>query len=624
MKRKSVLPIAVIDAETEGFGEQRNLKPFAWGFYDGAYFKRFWGDDATQQLLAFLNDIPPHQIFAHNGGRFDFMFFMECLSGAPLIIGNRIVDCSLGCHTLSDSFARIPVALERFGEKITIDYRKFEREKRENPETKKEILEYLERDCRLLYKVIFNWIEENGRQSSTMASAAFKDCLASMNTPKLKKRLSPHQDERMRTFYYGGRVQPFVSGVHKADLKSLDVNSMYPHVMCVYDHPLSADPADWLREKDLHHDTDFAVVTGWSKGALPVRSTTGKGLLFPSGYGTFYATGHEIRMAIHHRRFKLDQVLHAHRCTVRGDFRKFIEPVYARRMAYKDTGNIMMVEFCKLTMNGSYGKFALNPRKFKEYIFVPPHLRGDYETYMKTDGETGKQTLCILVDGKEYQCCKPGAANQMWRFQRDRDDIENSFRNVATAASITGAARAQLLDGLCRSENIVYCDTDSIICGTSHVEINDKLLGHWKNEGAGNEILIGGKKLYALLGEEAQTQKDIADRIKRFGVPDEKLEQRIKRFGKSQKAICEKINQQAIRTIKLASKGARLNIDEMRRVALGETIEYTPLAPTFNLFGEQNYIPRNIRLTNADLIKPFPSEITKRDLNGGLERIDVI
>jgi hypothetical protein len=295
---------------------------------------------------------------------------------------------------------------------------------------------------------------------------------------------------------------------------------------------------------------------------------------------------------------------------------------------YKETGNTMMTEFSKLTMNGSYGKFALNPRKFKEYVFVPPAQRGEYETYIKTDAQTGKQTLCILHEGKEYECCKPGKSDQMWRFKRDRDDIDNCFRNVATAASITGAARAQLLDGLCRSQNVAYCDTDSIICEKTDLNINEKVLGHWKNEGSGNEILIGGKKLYALLGDEAQTQKDILDRIKRFGVPEDTIERKIKNLcktqAKEQMALYEKINKEAIRTVKLASKGARLNVSEMRAVAMGETVTYQPVAPTFDMFGEQCYIDRNIRMTNKDLIKPFPDEITSKDIRGGLERIGVI
>jgi hypothetical protein len=38
------------------------------------------------------------------------------------------------------------------------------------------------------------------------------------------------------------------------------------------------------------------------------------------------------------------------------------------------------------------------------------------------------------------------------------------FYNIATAASITGAARANLLRNLSLSDRPIYCDTDSIIC----------------------------------------------------------------------------------------------------------------------------------------------------------------
>ena len=145
-----------------------------------------------------------------------------------------------------------------------------------------------------------------------------------------------------------------------------------------------------------------------------------------------------------------------------------------------------------------------------------------------------------------------------------------SYLNVATGASITSAARAQLMAGLAAATGPVYCDTDSIICEELPASlIHENQLGKWKIEATGNMIAVCEKKLYAFFGEKSNDPKVNAKRIKDYG-----------------DATC----------IKIASKGVRLSAHDMLDVARGETVEYMPTFPTIKPDGRQIYIPRKIKM----------------------------
>lgn len=130
----------------------------------------------------------------------------------------------------------------------------------------------------------------------------------------------------------------------------------------------------------------------------------------------------------------------------------------------------------------------------------------------------------------------------------------HSFYNVAIGASITGAARSILMRAIRDSQEPVYCDTDSIIAKSlSSVTIGETGLGAWKIEGSGDRIAIAGKKLYC----------------------------------------CWSGNE----VIKKATKGSKLNADEILEVARGGTITYRNQAPTFKLDGSTRFVKRKIKAT---------------------------
>jgi hypothetical protein len=198
-----------------------------------------------------------------------------------------------------------------------------------------------------------------------------------------------------------------------------------------------------------------------------------------------------------------------------------------------------------LILNSAYGKFALNPRKFKQWLLtigtVPtPQWSEDY------------------VNGWKIHC--NNGPMHIWERPNPR---KGGFYNIATAASITGAARANLLRNLSIAKRPIYCDTDSILCEDFNGYLHDTELGAWKIEATGNLAAIAGKKLYALFGDN--------------------------------------------KVLKKASKGCKLTGEQILSIASGAEISYRNPVPSFHLhrkgklllgdIGSADFITRTIRQT---------------------------
>lgn len=128
----------------------------------------------------------------------------------------------------------------------------------------------------------------------------------------------------------------------------------------------------------------------------------------------------------------------------------------------------------------------------------------------------------------------------IWRKKSTR----KAYYDVATAASITSVSRAILLDAIHSSKDVLYCDTDSLICGEFNGRIDDSALGAWKVEATCDRIAIAGKKLYAAyLGDKC---------------------------------------------VKDAAKGVRVSPDQIVRLCMGHEIEWRNDAPSFSI-GKSNH-----------------------------------
>lgn len=537
-------PIATLDFETDPFKHGRIVKPFAWDFFDGQTHHTYWGDDCVNQLMLFLDSLTEvYIIYAHNGGNFDFMFMLRRICGKMLLINNRIVKARVGRHEIRDSFAILPVALATYS-KLEINYQKLEQSVRVQHQA--EIVEYLRYDTKALHELVSRYRAVFGN-ALTMAGAAAK---------KLKElheyeKMNENTDAFYRGFYFGGRVECFERGIIKAPVKIYDVNSMYPDAMRRFLHPVSESGYSTSK---IARKTCFVDIEGESFGAFPVRNLETGGIDFPHGRGTFHTTIHEYEAALETGLFKPRKVLAAWNFDKRICFEEFIETYYQLRLEADAAGDVAHKLFWKLVMNSAYGKFAQDPRKFCDYeireiVNGPPNGKICDCSIVNNMGGSDRCTC----NGWSFTLCNEDEGWRVWT--KPSPAFQRTYYNVATAASITGAARSILLRGIASSKRPLYCDTDSLICeslGTDQ-HVDPKELGAWKFEHDGDLVAICGKKTYAV-------------------------------FDKGE-------------CIKLASKGAKLTPRDVMRIARGRTVVYKQPAPRFKLDGSVRFIERRIRAT---------------------------
>lgn len=541
-------PFAVLDSETDPFLKGRIPEPFVWGFYDGKEFLHY----THETIHSLMKKISEQKIivYAHNGGKFDYHFlfpYMEAYDRVKIISG-RLAQFFIGKAEFRDSFNILPVALGKIeitgpdGEVIKkqeFDYKLMEAGERYKPENWSSIIEYLRDDCVTLYEAIKAFQGQYGRHL-TQAGAAMNQwkSISGVEVPKS----SPEYFDKFKPYYYGGRVQCFKSGIIETDFSVLDINSAYPYAM-LFAHAYGTDFVESAHEV-LEHDRGpaFFRIRARSLGAYPYREKSG--LTFPDDGETreFFITGWELQAAEDTGTAGDPEILSViyHSCLQ--DFREYIEHFYQQRMTAKATGDKAGDLFAKLLMNSLYGKFGANPENYGNFCIMPP---GDIEDLLDPDnsynlsGELGPWLLA----------------------ERELDDDEMRYYNVATAASITGYVRAYLWRAICKTglENMLYCDTDSIATSdTGNVLDTGKALGQWKHEGEFDKAGIAGKKMYIFRGKK---------------------------------------NRSGVREYKTASKGVRLSNAQLWKVAGGTPVIYEPESPTFSVHHAPRFVARKITLT---------------------------
>lgn len=477
--------IAVIDLETDPFEHGRLIQPFVSGFYDGERFISFWSQDCVQKMVDFLAKENAFTIYAHNGGRFDYFYFLKHINRELRIVNGRIIQAWLGKHELRDSYAIMPFALEQY-KKTPIDYARFTPDRRETH--RDEIISYLRDDCMDLHTLCTTFIEEFG-DSLTIGSASMKQ----LKRFHKFKTGNAEYDKRWRTdFYFGGRNQVFKSGIIQGPINVYDVNSMYPYVMRDFLHPVSTGI---YKSNHIEDNTCFLSVEGQNFGAFPTRAKDGS-LDFTIPQGTFHTSIHEFNAAIDTGAFKPTKILKTYGFSERICFDDFVNHFYNARSKARETGDKIRTLFYKFVMNSGYGKFAQNPENYADWYITemgeyPPEW---HECEKSCDDPCRKKWTPAFISGNDYI---------IW----ERPLRELFYFNIATGASITSAARSLLLRGLHKATDPYYCDTDSIICRSLEVDTSDSQLGAWKLEATGHSAAICGKKLYAIYGSDGECIK---------------------------------------------------------------------------------------------------------------------
>jgi DNA polymerase elongation subunit (family B) len=590
--------VAVFDIETTPFDNEtmQVVRPYFAVLYvgDGSpHNKRIYQEDFTKFVedceMAFRS-LPGARydwtIYAHNGGKFDWKFFMNHLAGRANLKGSSIMKARLWGQNIRDSLHIYPYSLKTYA-KDDIKY-KHMATAASRAKHQKKILDYCEADCRYTLEIVRKFIKEHG----------FKDTIAQAAYCAFKRfhhveRLTQSVDAKIRPFYFGGRVECIAGGgTFEGPLYYLDVNSMYPSVMRNFSHPVGqyvywVDDGSFT-ERELHNLRDyshFLIVSCTNHGALLSRTEEGD-ITSQIIDGVFLTTIWEYKVAVKHNLIENVKVLGGYYTTERSKFTEFVDEYYPKRQQLSEKqqqfeeGSPEWREielertYIKLILNSCYGKLGQNPERFREYYYTKvgklPHRSTISEDHRKLKfGENYKP----LPEGWEKLADDdPVIMEAIWDSWLTRNDYEfdrawftewqrqviNFKRyNVGTAASITGAARAVLLDAICTVRDPIYCDTDSVMCRDPGVlALDPSELGAWKVEGELERVKIAGKKMY------------FAPRSDKPGA------------------------------FKMARKGAgKLEAEHYEALLNGEVVRNVAFGPTLCKDGRQAYLVRELRMT---------------------------
>jgi hypothetical protein len=587
--------LAVLDMETDPFtdSEGQTIKPFCAEIYSDQFGAIvIWENDAEiliEKLVAAIEALPDsYTIYAHNGGKFDFMFFVHKMRGTVRFKGRGIMVAKIGNHELRDSLHILPEKLAAW-KKDAFDYSKML--SRNRHKFRDEILKYLHSDCVYLFDFIKRFVGEFGLKIS-IGQAAFTELKKHYKIAPVKEKM----DAALRPYFFGGRVEciagmgVFESFHWQEPFKLYDVNSMYPHVMAKFKHPISPDYI-WRRGVP-DENTCFLDISCRSYGAMFRRLDNGE-LAVGDCEGRFQTTIWEYEAAIE---LELIDKVTIHWCIdnlQRTDFSKFIVPMYDRRQEtkaimdrLKRAGQLECSEyeetkkegiFLKYLLNNSYGKCAQNPRRYKEYYYTnhnqsPSREWFDFLRDLPGDHEWHHEYGMPVERCEEFD---------VWA----RPSPGNRYNNVGTAASITGAARGMLLRAREVADDPIYCDTDSLICRKLPLPISETELGAWKIEETFDRVIIAGKKEYCceVAGEPDCGERRLKVRCKGIDIRDRPRD----RDG------IEKPNASPDEWRIANARTWQKFVD----IIDGKIIEAINRAPTFTKLGEQKFMRRRIRAT---------------------------
>ncbi len=349
----------------------------------------------------------------------------------------------------------IPVSVKKYGEmvgmqKLEIDLQNTDNEK---------LMTYCQRDTDIITEVFRQWLDfvysnDLGKFGFTLASQA----LIAYRHRFMYRKIFIHKNEWLtkleRECYYGGRTEIFRKGkIKEGEIYYLDVNSMYPWAMSQHKMPVK-----WVKVLKAPQKYKLAwylqryICMAWvaldtPEPAYPKRMN-GR-LCFPTGKFLTYLSHPELKYAYHNNHVVSIYYLTLYeKADIFSDYVAFFHKLKGR---YTEEGNEAYRFMTKRILNSLYGKFG---QKADILFFEDTISEEQYSQMTVIDPDTGisYKELCLGKTRKVYQ----EAAGEAY----------NSF--VAIPAHITGLSRMHLYSLMRKagSENVLYCDTDSLFVNT--------------------------------------------------------------------------------------------------------------------------------------------------------------
>lgn len=483
------------------------------GFYDGRnvrYFHHPEGISDASYVYSFITWLFDSNfsgdIFAHFGGRFDFLFLLRGVLQygeekiedlIPWGSGMLCFTLVRGKHkiTFRDSSALLPFSLKKITENFGVSHGKKDWDHDKTTGVTTELLEYLRYDLLGLYQSLDAYystpIIRKAGQSTTQAGQSLRILRTYLRKPIFA--LSEGVDAEIRPSFFGGRTEifkPFYRN-SKKPLYCFDVNSLYPTVMGAqgnfYPNKFENDVYEYEKGKLGIYDCQVSM----PKMYVPPLGVSLNGkYIFPCGSFRGYFTTPEIEYAK-----SLGASFQIYKGWIFSNggeiFKDFIQDLYRIRLESKSK---VESTIAKLLMNSCYGRFA---------------LRADRQNIVFDDGSEGLRPMRELKVGEKT-------------YRLMTKDIElSSFSNVAVGCYVTAYARIHMHKLMIQAgkngEEMYYTDTDSMY--TTHNFETGSGLGQLKLEDTVHDACFLLPKTYRA-GDKIVMKGFDKKKIKHFEVDD--------------------------------------------------------------------------------------------------------
>ena len=510
----------VVDIESkDGFSSKAGFtRPFMVGIYDGsAYYCFFDKEPCTEEnwrdhyyreggcvdrALRFIlqRKYRGWHIYAHNAGRFDYLFFMPWLMqlGTQLGFHFSVIPVASAIQVLDvwedaerkhnrfrflDSLKLIPTSLDKaaksfgMGGKQKASLGKLGLDTPE--EDRKAWIGYNKPDCVILYRVLerFHHYVENvliGEVGITAPSTSMKIFRRRFLKDAIPRAQETH--EFIRKSYKGGRTEPFKR--HGTKLRYFDINSSYPAAM-LEDMP-AGDAIEWMGKPPDRIlkgryigfvEARVVVPTTLNLPPLPIAldseqaadmrrrghdvQAAGK-LIFPTGKLEGIWEWSELQMALEVG-CEIVEWKKSVWYPAKPLFREFVVELYQYRDKKSDKYDEGLAEVVKIMLNSLYGKFGMKTLRKQIYLWNDPDLPSG----------------AVPCNG-DPDC-------PVWYAETDSDA---PYVMPQISARVTSLARQRLYRGMLEIERgggtVYYVDTDSII--TDGTMATSTELGAFKDE----------------------------------------------------------------------------------------------------------------------------------------------
>ena len=443
-------------------------KLYAVGIFDGKY--KFIAEENRKNSFFvswLLDNLEPDVVaYAHNGGRYDFLFIFEfCERERIKPYGLKLIHGSIAefrikykgnRYIFRDSFLILPSSLKSLTYDFDVEHKKLELDYKIGIKDKR-FADYFKNDVLGLYEVL-------------KASDLTKHLTIASNSFSIFKNVYYHNkmeqnniniENLFRQGYKGGRVEIFK--MYGEKLNYYDINSLYPSVMRDFQYP---SPIKDNFKKIYKLNTDklgyFRIIVEIDNLNVPVLHYNNNGkMIYPIGKieGFFYSPeifkaiemGYRIKVLYGYEFIKTEYI-----------FRDFVEHFY--KIKSESVGAKQSI--AKLLLNSLYGKFGQRREK---------------------------EANSFINDG---------TVSNLNYISKKYFDTHSEFIHPEIAGLVTANARVRLYDLFQKAglDKIYYCDTDSIITDT--VLPTSTKLGDIKKEADIDEFIALSPKLYAFRGDK--------------------------------------------------------------------------------------------------------------------------